>query len=273
MRITILTNKDLASCLALNHLIPGLKNHQLNVFLSSRVGGSASNENRLPQALLDLKFYEQDLFLNTVFPIADALALENPSLRSFYSLAEKFNIPISELNRINKEDFDTYASVEPDLVLSIRYGVILKQAAINLPTHGVINLHSGRLPQYKGVMASFRAMLNGDNELGTTLHYIDDGSIDTGRIIAGSSMPINPGRSYLWHVLELYEDACKMMLDTVNRIEKGEQLDSSLQQPAGNYFSFPQQQNLDEFNELGMSLLQADEVMDVAKKFYRSKRE
>ena len=38
MNITILTNRDLASCFALNRLIPGLAEHQVTVFLSSRVG-------------------------------------------------------------------------------------------------------------------------------------------------------------------------------------------------------------------------------------------
>ncbi|NBQ73495.1 MAG: formyl transferase, partial [Gammaproteobacteria bacterium] len=37
MNITILTNRDLASCFALNRLIPGLTEHQVTVFLSSRV--------------------------------------------------------------------------------------------------------------------------------------------------------------------------------------------------------------------------------------------
>ncbi|HIB20069.1 MAG TPA: hypothetical protein EYO32_00725, partial [Rhodospirillales bacterium] len=53
MKITILANRDLASCIALNRLFPLLKDHELCIFLSAKVG----KYDRLPQALLDLKFY------------------------------------------------------------------------------------------------------------------------------------------------------------------------------------------------------------------------
>ncbi len=265
MNITILSNQDLASCIALNHLLPGLSNHRLTVFLSSRVGAAAAQAKELQ----DLEFYEQELFLNTVFPIADALALDDPQLRSFNSLARKFDLQISTLNRINTEEADRFAASEPDLVLSIRYGVILREAAIAIPRHGVLNLHSGRLPEYKGVMASFRAMLSGDEELATSLHYIDDSSIDTGRIIAISSLPRNSANSYLWHVLALYEGGCRMMLDAVSKIERAENIECVVQQSSGNYFSFPRQEDLDQFQHNGLRLWDSLEVLDLAKQFYR----
>ena len=49
------------------------------------------------------------------------------------------------------------------------YRRILKAAAIQIPRHGVLNLHSGLLPAYKGLMATFWATLNGEEEIGCTL--------------------------------------------------------------------------------------------------------
>ena len=43
MNITLLSNRDLASCVALNHLLPALSAHRVTVFLSSQVGKSAGN--------------------------------------------------------------------------------------------------------------------------------------------------------------------------------------------------------------------------------------
>ena len=43
MNITLLSNRDLASCVALNHLLPALSAHRVTVFMSSQVGKSAGN--------------------------------------------------------------------------------------------------------------------------------------------------------------------------------------------------------------------------------------
>ncbi|HAZ78734.1 MAG TPA: formyl transferase, partial [Porticoccaceae bacterium] len=49
------------------------------------------------------------------------------------------------------EALSRVAATEPDLILSIRFGLILPQTIIDLPKYGVINLHSGLLPVYRGV--------------------------------------------------------------------------------------------------------------------------
>jgi methionyl-tRNA formyltransferase len=68
MNITLLANRDLASNLALNQLLPRLsEQHQLRVFLSSQVGSAAN----LPEPLRLLKFFEQTLFNDILFPALD----------------------------------------------------------------------------------------------------------------------------------------------------------------------------------------------------------
>jgi len=58
--------------------------------------------------------------------------------------------------------------------MSFALGLIIREPVIAHSQYGYINLHSGLLPDYRGVMASFRAMVNGDAEIGSTLHYIQD---------------------------------------------------------------------------------------------------
>ena len=58
MKITLLVNKDIASCIALNRLVPALVEHQLTIGLSAFVG----NVENLHPGLQTLKFFEQDLF-------------------------------------------------------------------------------------------------------------------------------------------------------------------------------------------------------------------
>ena len=180
MNIVILANRDLASNYALNLLLPQLSKHSVSLFLSAKVGGNSSK----PPELVSLKFFEQTLFNELLSPLFEQL----PSHKGFMSFAQMNRIlvqPVEALNVINSpHGLAKISALQPELILSIRYGSILKQEILSLPRLGVLNLHSGLLPDYRSVMATFWAMLHGQNKIGTTLHFIDDASIDTGQIVA-----------------------------------------------------------------------------------------
>lgn len=262
MKITVLANRDVASNLALNHLLPALHGeHSLRVFLSSHVGGNA----QMAPELKALKFFEQTLFNELLFP---ALGASCGELLSFEGLGKYTTAPIEDLNRINSDaGLATLAAAEPELVLSIRYGGILKEQAIAIPGRGVVNLHSGLLPDYRGVMATFRALLNGESQLGTTIHRITDPGIDTGDIVATTTLPVSPGRSYLWHVLALYPPACAKLVECVQSLARGEELPVQPQPTGGNYYSFPDAAELQAFAERGWSLYEAEEITSFAQAY------
>jgi methionyl-tRNA formyltransferase len=264
LNISLLANQDLASNFALNLLLPRLaENHHTRVFLSSKVGGSQA----LPAELAQLAFFEQGLFNDLLFP---ALDNGNPegTLLSFRQLSRYTGQPISTLNGINSEEsLAVLGESTTDLILSIRYGGILREQAIALPGLGVINLHSGLLPDYRGVMATFRAMLNGEQEIGTTLHYISDPGIDTGDIIGTTSLAVEPERSYLWHVLQLYPEACDRLFACVQQLDAGQALDVHPQPTGGNYFSFPTTDDLQAFQERGLTLYDVGEITSFAQQY------
>lgn len=277
MRITVLSNRDLPSCVALNHLLPRLAQHEVRVFLSAQVGAAKSDSEEggraKPEALSRLKFFEQDLFNQLVFPLVDAAtqaSMSEPELLTFSGLEKALVEPILELNDINGAGLERFQASAPDLVLSIRYGVILREAAIAVPRHGVLNLHSGLLPDYRGVMASFRALQAGDAELFTTLHTIDDPGIDTGRIIDYSPLKRDPNKSYLWHVINLYRGGCETLAKAVEKIAAGEVLEGRAQANfvnPGAYYSFPTQQELDAFSASGLRLVDTEEITELARRF------
>lgn len=262
MRITILANRDLAGCLALNLLLPALDGHELAVFLSSRVGGGPP-----PGKLGLLKFVEQDLFNDIVFPLADRLDRDG-ELLGFDRLGRRAGAPVGGLNDINAgEGLERFAGTRPDLVLSIRYGTILAAEALAVPRRGVLNLHSGRLPDYRGVMATFWAMRNGEKEIGATVHYIDDGRIDTGPVVDMTAMAVDPARSCLWHVLALYRDGCEALARAAKRIAAGEPPPARPQGPGGTYYSFPDEAALAAFEARGLRLFDPEDALDAARRF------
>jgi methionyl-tRNA formyltransferase len=263
-KICLLVNQDLASNLALNQLLPRLaRQHQLRVYLSSKVGA----QRELPPELSMLAFLEQGLFRDLLFPALDK-GDSAGGLLSFEQLSRYTDQSIRTLNQINSEDsLAELSGFSADLILSIRYGGILREQAIALPNMGVINLHSGLLPDYRGVMATFRAMLHGEREIGTTLHYISDPGIDTGDIIGTTRLPVEPKHSYLWHVLNLYPPACERLLGCVEQLAAGQSLDRQAQPAGGNYFSFPGEAELRAFNDRGLKLYDVEELTAFARQY------
>ena len=247
MRITLLTNRDLASNFALNLLLPQLSsNHELSVFCSDRVGSKPE-----ARGLATTSFYEQTLPLEILFPLIDAQP-QHGELLTFQGLNQFLIAPIVSLNQPNRnEGLATLAATEPDLVISIRYGCILATDALSIPTKGVLNLHSGRLPEYRGVMATFRAMLAGDNNLCSTLHWVDDATIDTGRIISIQSHRREPDQCYLANTIGLYPAGCTAILEAVDMIEGGQEPDAQAPDTKGSYYSFPDQGCLKAFAQAG----------------------
>ena len=88
-------------------------------------------------------------------------------------------------------------------------------------------------------MATFRALLAGEAEIGTTIHYISDPGIDTGAIVAQTRLAVSPEHSYLWHVLALYPPACEKLVACVARLAGGEALPGQDQADGGQRNSRP----------------------------------
>lgn len=241
MNITLLANRDLASQFAISQLVNQLADHRLSIFLSEKVGG----DRPLPQPIIELGEFEQNL-LGDGRPTFDELAATaGCSVAGFSDLDNRVNSP---------EGVARIQATEPELIISLRFGLIIREKVIAIPRYGVINLHSGLLPDYRGVMATFRAMLNNDREIASTLHFIQDSGVDTGDIISTLPIPLMAEKSYLFNVLNLYSGGCEQILQAVATIAAGQPLTAQPQQGSGEYFSFPTEAELTAFFASGQLL-------------------
>lgn len=269
MNITILANRDLASIIAINYLLQTAGQHQYSVWLSAKVGGNKQK----PEALVNLAFFEQSLFNDIIFPAIALASQRNRLFKTFDGLVNS-SICVSEITDVNSdESISAISKTEPDLIVSIRFGQILKSGVISIPKNGVLNLHSGRLPDYRGVMATFWAMLEKQNSIATTLHFIQDAKIDAGDIVAINSQSVDYTRSYLWNVISLYKQGIETVASTIGKIECGqdiERIKSNVSQ--GNYYSFPTQADLNHFIESGNKLFDLDEIKEFAELFMRENK-
>jgi methionyl-tRNA formyltransferase len=189
---------------------------------------------------------------------------------TFNELERKFNIPFVACNDIKSAKSIAYfQSLELDLVLSVRFGKIFGEQFIALPSQGILNLHSGLLPNYRGVLASFRALQHGDKNLTATLHWIDSATIDTGKIIGFSSVVIQPEKSVLSHILSLYPASLPLTLRTIQQIIEGKKSQiPSLPNEGGAYFSFPSAEEIQDLIQSGWKMTDMQEMKAFYEQYY-----
>lgn len=269
MRIFIFSNRDLASNYHLNLILPHLFPYVKGVFLSDAVGKKTTIV--APAPLREMKFWEQHFPNDFLFPALDAQNRElNAKLLTFNELERKFNIPFASCNDVKSpKSIEMFKALAPDIVLSVRFGKIFGDAFIGLPTQGILNLHSGLLPNYRGVLASFRALQHGDKKLTTTLHWIDSATIDTGKIIGFSSVSVQTEKSLLSNILTLYPASIDLTLRTIQQIIEGkkEQIPNILNE-GGAYFSFPSTEELEDFINMGWKMTDLQEMKAFYENYY-----
>lgn len=251
MRVAVLYNRDVYALKALNRLLPALTQHTLQLFHSSRVGRKSPSQSA---ELVSLAAAEQDLLSHFGARHASEQRLGFDDLGAHFALSD------APLNNVNQPaGLEALRRFNPDLMVSIRFGKILREPAIACAPLGVINLHSGLLPYYRGVMPTFWAMLAGETQIGMTLHWVPDATIDTGAIIATTSQPCDLQASYISNVWHLYDAGVDLMLQAISAIESGELKKESApgDSGGGHYFSFPDALALAAFNGQGLQLYNA----------------
>ena len=106
-------------------------------------------------------------------------------------IALKLGLNVLQPEKIKKdaEFFAALSAYEPDLIVVAAYGQILPKELLDLPKLGCVNIHGSLLPRFRGAAPIQRAILEGDEETGITLMYMEEG-LDTGAMLAKRSTPI-----------------------------------------------------------------------------------
>ena len=115
----------------------------------------------------------------------------HPVLRE---LAARVGCPILiQPKYVEREAFgrflDSLGSLQPDLLFSNSYAMIVRPEMLRLANGMAVNVHWALLPRNRGPNPVQWAIIRGESETGITLHDMDEG-IDTGDIVAQKSVPI-----------------------------------------------------------------------------------
>lgn len=104
--------------------------------------------------------------------------------------ALELSIPVFQPEKINAEDaIAAIRELAPDLIVVVAYGQILRQALLDIPKFGCVNVHGSLLPHLRGAAPIQSALLEGLKETGVTTMYMAKG-LDSGDIIDQRSLTI-----------------------------------------------------------------------------------
>jgi len=161
------------------------------------------------------------------------------SYESLKQFAIKRKISIFHPSKINAPIFvQKIKKMVPDLIIMAGYNQILKKEIIRIPKKGVINLHGGKLPQYRGSSTLNWMIINGETKGGVAIILIDAG-IDTGDIIAKESFEIRPNDTIKEVIYKTDKIFPRLLIKVIRQIKNGTV--KRKPQPPGNMTKLNQQ--------------------------------
>lgn len=139
----------------------------------------------------------------------------------FAAAAGRSRLPLLQPADVNDKGFiASLKKLEADLTVLAGYGQIVRREFIDAARLGCINLHGGKLPQYRGSSPLNWALINGEAEFGLSIIQVDTG-VDSGEVLLEKSFPIGPDST----IADLHAIANQafpeMLLDVLSRFEKG----------------------------------------------------
>lgn len=97
-------------------------------------------------------------------------------------------VPVTNLNSEAAAQALRETGADLGIVLGTR---VLKRSTFSVPRLGSINLHKGKVPDFRGMPPGFWELYTGQTRAGVTVHFVDDG-LDTGDIVEEAQIPIHP---------------------------------------------------------------------------------
>ena len=135
--------------------------------------------------------------------------------------ARELGLEVHQPERIRRPEIvDKLRSLDTDLMVVVGYGQIIPQTIIDLPRHGILNVHGSLLPKYRGAAPIQWAIANGETETGVTIMQIDAG-LDTGDMLFKAAVSINPDETAPELSARLAMLGAQLLLDAIDQIQAG----------------------------------------------------
>lgn len=131
-------------------------------------------------------------------------------------------IPVEQPLRLKDMSFiSRLKQINPELIVTVAFGMILPPEILDYPPLGCINLHASLLPAYRGAAPIQRAVMAGERETGVTIIRMSP-EMDAGEIILQQREPIDPGDTAGSLHDRLAAKGADLLLQAVHLLSRGE---------------------------------------------------
>lgn len=136
-------------------------------------------------------------------------------------LAEKFNIPVLQPDKIKTDEFlSELRGLDPDVICVTAYGKIIPKSILELPKYGCINVHPSLLPKYRGAAPVNWTLINGEKVTAVTIMQMDEG-MDSGDILLVREFEISDEEDAGTMLDKLSYVGGEMLVETLNLLKDG----------------------------------------------------
>ena len=140
---------------------------------------------------------------------------------SVADLAVEYRISLLAPDDPNSDDVEqALRRLEPEVLVLGGYGKMIRRKLLEVPRRLCINLHGGRVPEYRGSSPMNWALINGEESFGLSVLAVDAG-VDSGEVLLERSFSISPDDT----IRELHEKANEyfpqMLIEVLERLETG----------------------------------------------------
>ncbi len=140
------------------------------------------------------------------------------------------------------------------MIASVAGPEIFKKGILEVPKVRCINIHSGRLPIYRGMMPNFWQLLHGEKHACITVHEMVE-KLDAGGVLDTLEWELKEHDSLDRVTTGTKQDGARLMMKVILQLKNGEAVSTPLDMSKKKYFSFPQPKDVKQFRKRGHRMI------------------
>ena len=209
------------------------------------------HESQIATARRVLRFYGPIDFAR----LAQRVVAAKLGRRSIERSVRAAGLPLVAADSVNAPAYVARVrSLQPDIIVSVAAPEIFRAELLGTARLGCINLHSGRLPRYRGMMPTFWQMVNGEPSVTISVHEMAE-ELDAGAVLGTRTAPIEPGTTLAEMMTSGKREGATLMIQVLRELAAGTAERRPLDMQEASYFSFPKRGDALELRRRGHPLI------------------
>jgi methionyl-tRNA formyltransferase len=151
-------------------------------------------------------------------PVGRGLEVQAPPVKQE---ATRLGLPVFQPNKLTLPgEYEKLAELNPDFIVVVAYGQILKRNVLDLPKFGCVNIHASLLPKWRGAAPIQWSLLSGDRRTGVTTMLMAE-KLDAGPMLLKRDTEILESDNLSTLHDRLSQMGAELIIPTLKGLENG----------------------------------------------------